>query len=204
MKKLVSVLVALMLCLTAVAMAESVPSKTTDDMTVIDASAENMPADSNFAISAQLTQETEEAKEHRAACQTEIDKLKNSASVAEYFGEVKNAAGEVVSLSDVLGTDTLNVFEFVPLTVENYKEEYGKVSANMIFATPYTPGDKVLVMIGLVTVAEDGTQSVEWTMFEGTALDNGDNTFGCINVELDPATMMTIQNNTAVMSVVSK
>ncbi len=194
MKKLVSVLVALMLCLTAVAAAESVPSKTTDDMTNIAASAENMPADSTLAVAT-----GDKAEEHVAACEKEIKKLQESTSVAAYFGEVKNAAGEVVSLTEVLGTDTLNVFEFTTLTVENYKEEYGKVTAKMQFATSYPAGEKVLVMIGLITVAEDGTQNVEWTVFEGTAAADGS-----IEVVLDPAIMTSIQNGTAVMSVISK
>ncbi len=194
MKKLVSVLVALMLCLTAVAMAESVPSKTTDDMTNISVSAENMPADSSMVVAT-----SEKDEEHLAACEKEIKKLQESASVAAYFGEVKNAAGEVVSLTEVLGTDALNVFEFTTLTVENFKEEYGKVTANIQFATSYTPGEKVLVMIGLITVAEDGAQNVAWTVFEGVAADDGS-----INVVLDPATMTSIQNGTAVMAVISK
>lgn len=201
MKKLVSVLIALMLCLTAVAAAESVPSKTTDDMTNVSVPSKstsdmtniNVPTDTAFNVTVPATAESV------AACDNEIQKLQGSANVAEYFGEVKNAAGEVVSLTAALGTDTLTVNEFTPLTIENYKEEYGNVVLNLAFATSYTAGDKVLVMIGLVTVAEDATQTVAWTMYEGAVADDGS-----INVTLEPATLIAIQNGTAVMAIINK
>lgn len=194
MKKLVSVLVALMLCLTAVAAAESVASKTTDDLINIGASTGNATADSTLTVTTK-----DVPAEHKDACNKEIEKMKASASIAAYFGEVKNTAGEVVSLTKMLDTDTLNVFEITPLIVKDYKEEYGNVTAKMEFATPYTAGQPVLVMIGLITAAEDGTQTVAWTVLEGTVVEDG-----VVEVVLDPTIMNAIQSGTAIMSVVSK
>ena len=50
MKKIACIVLALLLCLSAAAMAESVPSRTTTDLTTVTVAAENMPADATFAL----------------------------------------------------------------------------------------------------------------------------------------------------------
>lgn len=185
MKKFVC-LVALVLCLTSVAFAEAVPSKTTGDMVKFEATAENLPADAGFSIY---------ATEKEDVCQAEIAKLAKSGSVAEYFGEVTNAAGEVVSLSAMLGSDTLNVFEFCGIAAENYDASYGNVTVKLTFSTPYAKDEKVAVMIGLVEA-----QSVIWTAYEGVGVEDQ----GSIQVELDSEIVLAIQNGNALLAVVSK
>lgn len=199
MKKIVSILVALVLCLSTAAFAEAVPSKTTGDLVQFEVETDNLPEDSGFFI--QPVAENEEAEQQKAeACQNEITKLAQSEDVEAYFGEVKNAAGEVVDMKELLGSDTLNVYEFCALVSGSYQESYGSVSVKMQFSTPYEKDEKVIIMIGLVTVNQDGTQSVEWTAYEGIGVDEQ----GCILVELDPEIILAIQNGTALLAIVSK
>lgn len=204
MKKIVCLLVALMLCLSSAAFAESVPSKTTGDLTKFEVAVENAENASGFYVAP--VAESDDANQDRAqACQAEISKLVASEKVAAYFGEVKDAAGNTVSLTEVLGTDTLNVHEFCAIKAGGFDEQFGKVTANMLFSTPYAAGEKVIVMIGIVTINADGTQTVAWTAYEGVGVqvDSVENQ-GCIQVALDPATVLAIQQGTALLAIVSK
>jgi len=206
MKKLTCLVLALLLCLTAVALAENTPSRMTSDLTTIEAKAENMPANSAFFI-APVVETSPAYAAQVAACTTEVAKLAASANVETYFGKVTDSEGNAVSLKDILGTDTLNVYEFSPLVAGEYEESYGKVVANMLFATPYGKDEKVVVMIGIVTVDANGNQVVTWTAYEGVGLGtqaNGVERMGAIQVELDPAIVKAIQEGTALMAVVSK
>ena len=98
MKKIACIVLTL-LCLSAVAMAESVPSRTTTDLTTVTVTAENMPADATFAIIPITQVDPEEMTPEMQvlvdACNTEISKLNEGGSVVDYFGEVTNADGEV-------------------------------------------------------------------------------------------------------------
>ena len=56
----------------------------------------------------------------------EVQKLSESASVEEYFGEVKDAEGNVVSLRELLNAeeeDKLNCFEFWAMMAEGFEEQ---------------------------------------------------------------------------------
>lgn len=199
MKKIVSILVALILCLSAVAFAESVPSKTTSDLVQFEIVADNLPADSGFFIQT-VVESDETSQQSVEICKNEIAKLAQSENVAAYFGEVKNAAGETVDMKELLGSDTLNVYEFCTLSAGLYEESYGNVSVNMLFSTPYEKDEKVVVLIGLVSENSDGTQSIEWIAYEGVG--TGDQ--GGVQVELDSEIILAIQNGTALMAIVSK
>ncbi len=196
MKKFICLLFALVLCL-SVAMAESVPSKTTSDMTEVkDVVAENLPADSNFAVSIPVEEEVV------AVANTEVSKLVEAAKTADvttYFGTVTDNKGNEVKLTELLETETVNVFEFMPIEVKEYVEEYGSVNVTLTFSTPYAKDEKVVVLLGLVTVNEDGTQTVAWTAYEGLVVEEG-----AIQVEFDPETLKMIQDGTALIAIVSK
>lgn len=195
MKKIISMLVALVLCLSAVAFAESVPSKTTGDLVRFEVEV----GDPNFVI--RPVAENEEAyQQNLEICRNEIAKLTQSENVAAYFGEIKNAAGEAVDLKDLLGIETLNVYEFCPVNAMNYEESMGDVRVNMLFSTPYAKDEKVVILIGLAELNADGTQSIEWIAYEGVAVDDQ----GSIQVELDSAIVQAIQNGVALLAVVSK
>lgn len=194
MKKVVSLLIALMLCLTVVAFAESVPSKTTGDLTTFAVASDKIPADSNFCIAAEA-----EDQDKVQACETEIAALKQ-AGAANYFGEVKNAAGEAIDLAAELGVENVNVYEMVPVVASNYDASYGAVQTTMQFSTPYAAGEKVIVLIGSVTVNADNTQTVEWVAYEGV----GVGTDGAIQVELDADIIASVQGGNSLIAVVSK
>ena len=200
MKKMVCVVLALLLCLNAAALAEYVPSKTTDDMTQIVVSVENAPADAAPFVMP-ITEEIPEHQEFITIYEKEVSKLAVT-PVLEYFTEVKDAEGNPVDLTAILNTEEPKVYEFVPVVAGNYDENYGMVTATMYFSTPYEEGQKVVVMIGIVTVAEDDTETIEWIAYEGVVVTDGQNTG--VQVVLDPATVLAVQNNIAMLAVVSQ
>lgn len=211
MKRIVCVVFALLVLLSAAAVAESVPSKTTLDLTKFEVTAENLPQDASFFLmpvnAPTMDEALPEYQEHIEICEKEVGKLAASESVEAYFGEVKGADGETVSLKEMLGAEELNVFEFCPAIAGGYQEAYGKVTATMLFSTPYEKDEKVVLMIGLVTVNADGTQTVEWYAFEGTglgALEGQEEAKGGVRVELSAQIVEAIQNGTALLAVVSK
>lgn len=199
MKKIVSLLVVLLMCLTTGAIAESVPSKTTGDLTQFEVAFANMPADTGFFILPDAQDEAE-YQNRLDICQKEVITLSQAKSITEYFGEVKDASGAVVNMAAQLGSDTLNVYEFCALSAGGYEEANGAVTAKMLFSTPYEVGEKVLVMVGIVTVNQNGAQSVEWFVYEGVGAEEQ----GCIRVELNPEIVLAIQNGTALLAIVSK
>ena len=127
MKKVVSIVLALVLALALVAIAEAVPSKTTADMTTFTTEAEGL------VIAAV---ETEEAD-------AELEALA-SKTLDEYFGEEAIAAAK-----EITGNDSLEICEFMSIIVNNYKEEMGDVKANVKFATAFDKDAKVAAMVGL-------------------------------------------------------
>lgn len=255
-KKLVSIFVAAMLCMTTVAFAEPVPSKGAMDLNNFETSVENLPegmtADNLFIAPVTEKVMGEQLVEYQArldVCQMEIEKLAESADMEEYFGEITDAEGNVVTLAQALGVELaegetlpLNVFEFCPLIVGGYEEVFGKVTATMLFATPYEKDEKVAVMVGIVSQAEDAAPiaapdaaataeptgdaqpeidaeaaaqllidptkeyTVKWQAFNGVGLETvaeQEETYGRIQVEFTSECMQAIQNNMALMAVVS-
>lgn len=210
MKKIVCLTLALLLCLSAVALAEeAVPSKNTSDMVVVEvdpALNTNVPADSGFVVIPVLEEDEAQAVEYAdniALCQEEIVKLMESAAggtdasgVEAYFGEVRDSEGNVVVLSEALSAPALNVFEFMPLVAANYDEAYGNVTLTFQFKTPYAQDEPVLVMIGLRN-AETG--EMEWTVFEGIGVGEE----GAVQVEFTPEILKAIQDGNALLAVVS-
>lgn len=197
MKKLLSVLLILALCAVC-ALAEEeekyLPSKTTGDMTVITATAENMPDGASFTIKTVPVEDMNE--EQQELITAEPEKLKEAASVEKYFAGAVDAKGNPVDLKALVGTDDLKVFEFMLLSCEGYETEYGTVNLTLQFATPYEKDDVVAVMVGLP--GEDG--EVNWVAYEGKVIDDE----GRIQVEMDPETVDAIQNNCALLAIVSK
>ena len=110
-------------------------------------------------------------------------------------------------LLDAQADETLNVFEFCPINAGGFRKDCGKVTATMLFSTPYEEGEKVLVLIGLVTVLEDNTQEVVWQAFEGVGIgvhETEEETYGGIRVELTQEIVVAIQESMALMAIVSK
>lgn len=225
----------LLMSVSAVAMAESVPSKTVLAMTQFEVVAENQPDDANIFLlpvnEATVGEALPQYQEYIDACTLEIEKMAASENVESYFGEVVDAEGNVVDLRALLEVEddvALDVFEFCPAIAGGFQEECGKVTAKLLFSTPYEKDEKVLVLIGVVTkldetaeptaeptevpeteidVLADETQSVKWHVFEGVGMDmveDQEETYGSIQVELTQEIVNSIQNEMALMAVVSK
>lgn len=197
MKKFACMLLALLLCLTSVAaLAEYTPSKRATDLTRVEVAAENLPADSDFFIRI-VNEDEAEYQKQLDSWKAAVAKLAAADSVEAYFGSD-------VDLKAVVDADQLNVFEFKPIIAGGYDAAYGKVTAKMLFSTPYEEGEKVAVMIGLVTDCEDGTTAISWKAFEGVGLAAEQvEEVGGIQVELDAETVLSIQNGIALLAVVS-
>ena len=197
MKKFACMLLALLLCLTSVAaLAEYTPSKKAADLTKVEVTAENLPADSGF-FSRIVTEDETEYQKQLSICEAEVAKLATSDSIEAYFGVN-------VDLKALVAADQLNVFEFKPIVVGGYEAAYGKVTARLLFSTPYGVGEKVAVLIGLVTEKADGSTVVDWKAFEGVGIAADQvEAAGSIQVELDAETVLAIQNGIALLAVVS-
>ena len=193
MKKFVCMLLVLMVALSAMAMAEFVPSKTTGDLTQVTVEAEDPTAYEGLMVAAVVTEAVEYEKKIEI-CNSEIEKLSAAENVVAYFGEVKNASGEVVDILEMLNVEAVNVYEFCPIVASGYTAEMGNVTLAMQFATPYEVDEAVIVLIGLV--AEDET--VAWTAYEGVVTEDG------VKVEFDAEMLLAIQEGDALLAVVSK
>lgn len=214
MKKLVCFVLTFMLCLSTAAMAESVPSKTTSDLTRFDVVAENQPNDPGIYLlpvnEVTVGEQLPDYQERIDICQVEIEKLSGSETVESYFADVTDSDGNTVDLKALLGVDedaVLNVFEFCPAIAGGFQEDCGKVTATLLFSTPYEKDEQVIVLIGIVTILEDGTQTVAWQVFEGIglgAVEGQEETYGSIQVELTPEIVAAIQNELALLAVVSE
>lgn len=197
MKRFVCIVLALM-CLAAVAAADSVPSKMTADMDQVESvQAENLPSEAGLVVAVG----SGKSEAHAEVCQSELGKLQETVdqtgSVADYFVSVKDAEGNGVSLQEQLGTSDVKVNEFAPLVVDNYEENYGKVTTTFKMPTNYAKGEKVVFLVGIPN-AETG--EIEWIALEGVGVGED----GAIQVEFPPALLTAIQNSNALMAVASK
>lgn len=198
------------------------------------------------AIAMTEEQMTEEYKETMEISQAEVKKLMEivnaeGGKVEDYFSPVVDSEGNPVDLKAFFAAAiaaegeepvidenmALDVFEFGPIVAGNYAEEYGNVTANMLFSTPYEKDQKVAVLIGIAKVNDekksqlaegeelnsDCIDEIEWVAFEGVgqdAVEDQEETYGCIKVELTPEIVLAIQQaaeeagTTALMAVVSQ
>lgn len=192
MKKLICLVLALMLCMGAVA-AMAAPSPTTDDMNETTA---NKPKTSTLVVKT-IDLNSAEYKALVEKCLAELEKLENSESVAVYFGEVIDSEGNKVPFAELFGEDALTVCEMMPIVVENYDESLGDVKITLQFATPFEKGEEVVVLIGLI----DGqTGEVEWYALKGV----GTGVNGAVEVVVTSKMMVAIQNGQALIAVLKK
>lgn len=194
MKKVVSLVLLLMLCVSVCAMAEYVPSKRTSDMVEIEFDGDNIPEDADLKI--ELVVDEEEYADLIEICQKEIDKLRESESIEAYFGEIKDIEGNILVLSEMLDAEVLNVYEFLPLVVENYDSSYGNIRVTFLFNTPYELDEKVIALIG---VMNEETLEMDWIALEGVGVGEE----GAVQVEFTPELLVAIQNGTAMIAIVS-
>ena len=201
MKKLISVLLAMVLCLSAIAAIAAPFSPGMSSLAKVEFETAE-PADAAFFIKVIDYDELDEDDQELVAA--EIEKLNEAKDVVEYFGEIKDADGNVIDLKEFLGAeeeDELTVNEFAKIVAENYDEKYGDVTVTLTFATPYDAEKepKVCVLIGVVTTYIDGTQNVEWKPFDGEVQEDGS-----VKIVMKPEDVKAIEGETALIAVVSK
>ena len=202
MKKILALICVLALCLTGVASAETIvgsvvvedepifdaqtgkiPSRSTADLAKIDIVTE-LPEDSELSI---ILKDTE-------ASQEQIALLRDAQNVEEYFGRAVDADGNAIDISSTLGTQILNVNEFMTVIVSGYKEEYGDIKVKLTFATPYEAGEKVLVACG---------RANSWSVMAGAVMAQAGDA-GSIEVTFPQNVMLDLQENDSFLAVVSK
>lgn len=188
MKKIVCLVLALLLCVTATAFAEYIPSRTTADLIRFDVVAENQPGDADIYLmpvnEATVGEMLPEYQARIDVCQTEIDKLAAGPDVSTYFegatyGWKSDTDGEEdddtpVDLHEMLGLEPdaiLNVFEFCPTIAGGFQEDCGVVTATMLFSTPYKKDEKVAVMVGVVEYMDEDGEMHKFTPEEVAQMD---------------------------------
>ncbi len=122
----------------------------------------------------------------------ELAKLKEAGDVGAYFG----LADEIAA---ILGEGEYKVYEFAAVVAGNYDESMGEITANFPFATPYEKDTKVAVLLGFAAKDENGEAKMEWKPIEGGALEDGS-----IEFKVDPETITRVQEESALLAVVSK
>lgn len=172
MKKLMSVLVVMAMVLMGVAAYASVPSKTTTDITTVEAveSTSGVELAADFAIA--VTQDS-------APVAQEIEKLysfvktQGSAPIAYFPAEVQ----EMIQLNLTEGYDikALELNEFVSIEQFAYDAAYGDIVASFAFATEYSVDQKLFAVIGCYSGAVDanGNYLVEWVVADAQATEDG-------------------------------
>lgn len=198
MKKLLclmvfAIIIAAML-LPASAAAQTVPSKTTEDMTQIQIVMDGAETSEETIFFAPIPVDEGDQEEIIETFFTQIQQIKESNSVEEYFGEVKDPEGNVVDLKELLDAPELNCFEFCPVKAGGIEQLEDSATLRMQFATVYPAGEKVLVLIGILH--EDG---IIWTVYEAEVDENN-----CVVASIDVETLLQVQENRALMAIVSK
>lgn len=182
MKKVVCLLLALVLCFSIAALAVNVPapSKMVSDMVGYGAE--------GFLV-------TVGNLDAQKAGTIELAKIRAAESLKSYFGTVKDANGDVVSLESMTLSELQSIF------VSGYDASMGDAKVTMKFPTPYEKGEQVLVLVGIVETNARGGQDVEWTSFEGVGTGDSDSS---IEVTLDAKTLLAVQEGVALVAVLIK
>jgi len=183
MKKFFAVVLAL-ICLMSFAVADT-PSKETKDLITVTFEPENKIPGNGLVIEVKPLEEFEKDVKFVELGNAIIKALSEAKDFEEYFGELRNPQGEVVTLEEIIGEKAGNVNEFNGILVANYDEALGKVTVQVGFTTPYEKDEKVAVLIGAANT-EDGTAT--WTALEGTGLEDGS-----VEIVFEPETLTAIQ-----------
>jgi len=124
-------------------------------------------------------------------------------SLQNYFKDAVDPQGIPFDAAAALEAQELYCYEFVPVIAGNYTDEMGVVTARFLFPTPYEKGEQVVVMIGLVSVDEEGMQTVRWIAQPGVVVEAADQGI-CIETVLTPDTVIGIQEGVALLAVLSR
>ena len=114
-----------------------------------------------------------------AWAEAEKAKLAEAESPAAYFG-LENVEGEAKELQ--------------PVYAANYEESMGEKEISLAFGTKYENGADVTVALGF-----GDAENVSWSAVAGKGQEDGSILFN-----LDPATILKVQENNALLAVISK
>lgn len=193
MKKLLSILlvVVLVLSVSSVAFA-SVPSKTTADLVkligVASSSGDTLPVKFVIPIPEQSTVANEELAAIAAYSQ------QSGVSLMSYFDQAVQDQIKVL-LPEEFAVDKLTINEFLPITLVDYKTEYGDLVVTFTFATPYTDGQPIVAMVG---IKEDAT--VTWFAQKAEVVN------GIVNISFTQDVLLKIQeaNGDFILAILSE
>ena len=194
MKKMVSILLVLVLCLSAAsALADViVPSKTpVDDYEVIVIPTKTDSTKTEVKI-------TLDPNDPNAVALLEkmIAVQKDGGSVDDFFGAVILPDGTASSVSALFGTDAVTVNELVGIKVEGTVD--GKITLILDVPSVYQPGDKVYVLIGILVGEPGDVNAVTWYAFEATVTEKNQ-----VAIELTPELFKAMQDKESVIAIVS-
>lgn len=167
-RTIVSLLLVLIVLVTGVcACAEQAVPSVIVSQVIVPKGETTVPVDSGFIVA--LTVLQEETVEKQVFDEIVAVAQNENETVSSYFGEevMTNAA---VYLPEDLDVATLVMDEFFVLTEENYKAEYGDVTATFEFVTPYEDGTVLVAMVGVLPDENAGEDAeIEWVPFEAVA-----------------------------------
>ena len=180
MKKIIALVLAIALVLTAVAAFAAAPSGDGDKWNRDD----NKAFVYDFSDDENLI----------AWANGEIERLTAAESVQAYFGAEE-------AIANILGDPDYTVNELWPVYAANYEESMGEQEIKLGFATPYEKDATVAVMQGFkVGEDEEGKPKMEWHAFTGKVIDDE----GMIAFLLDPATILRVQEEFALLAIINK
>ena len=212
MKKLICLMMAL-LFVCGVAFAQGTPSITIGDLSNSLVKAENLADAAAAGMFVEPLNEfsprfmLEEYQELIQLGADELEKLMTAEKVTDYFGNViVDSTGETRALLDLFDGNEPVIYEFAPIIAGGYQVSYGHVTATLLFATPYNPGDEVAVLIGIVNYgeSEDEETTVEWHALKGTCVTvpEYDDAEG-IEVRFTPEMMTILQDVDTLVAIAS-
>ena len=180
MKKILSLVLVLVLCMGSIALAS--PSPTIPDITKPDVEAK---AENGKTVKIIIQEDNASAAQLRVLQATPVKD--------DYFGDILKEEGGTAKLSELL--DPADINEFATIIVEDYDPDYGAVTAKIRFkTTKYNQDDKIFVLIGL----QDG--ALYWSAFEGKVVDNQ----GSIQVVFPADVMEKIQAGNGLIAIASQ
>lgn len=222
MKKLVSLIVAMLLVLTAAAFAEevvlSVPSVTTTDNTVVEKAetVSGVEVEETFAIVVtpdpepvvkeitNLYQYVTEEKKAPITYFPEETKTKVLEVLAVKLAGVEKVEEieDIEAIENLPDLEKMEINEFITVETFDYKEEYGDIKTSFTFVTEYQVEQQVVVLFGLYTgeIDENGEFVVEWIVLDATVEEDGS-----LSVVIPQEEMLMIQEAQSVaMAVLSE
>ena len=165
MKKLMAFALVLVMLLSCAALAESVPSKTSDDEEYVVYYTSAATEDE-----IDLTVELVERDEMKQQVIDEIEnfgkKLSEGSKAIECFApEIQEKIAERIP-----ETDDLVINEIAPLFAGNYEDAYGDVYVVIKLITEYAPEQELVAAVGTYADAES---EAEWYILDAEALEDG-------------------------------